>query len=112
LVAFPGGLPHRLVEFYNPEVGEKTEVACEYQVELPAAGWITLCRYDSCHGKFHRHRPHYPQGTSKRVGKRDVDYPGVPMKKRVHQALADVEKHAREWQRLIPKEVIERENAS
>jgi hypothetical protein len=93
-------------------VGEKTEVACEYQVELPASGWITLCRYDSCHGKFHRHRPHYPQGASKRVGKRDVDYPGVPMKKRVPQALADVEEHAREWQRLIPKEVIERENAS
>ena len=94
-----------MVERYNPRIGKKKEVACFYEVFVDGE-WVELCRYDSCHNAFHRHRAHWPKGNPVRPRdrQRDMDFPEVPAKNRAAVALDDIKKHAGKWQRLIPVE--------
>jgi hypothetical protein len=109
LVGIGGLLPHRVVERYNPGVGQKREVACFYEV-LVDGEWVELCRYDSCHDDFHRHRAHWPKATTRPRGRKiDKWFKGVPVKKRIAMALDDVKENVRAWQRLIEREEV-REN--
>ena len=106
LTAFSGGFPHRAVELYNPKVGRKKEVACSYQIQHNGE-WVEVCRYDSCHGAFHRHKAYWPKrkGIRNRSKQTEHKFERVPVKDRMAVALDDIKVNAKQWQSKIRREV-------
>jgi hypothetical protein len=97
-ISFEGGLPHRIMFWFNPGRDEAREVSFEYQVFVRGS-WVALTRYAGGKKEFWRYKPSWPT-----PGDREQNLGDIPIKQRRDAVIDDVQRHARDWQRLIPTE--------